>query len=209
MTLVLLPGYGCRSWIWRSVTEGLRHSGEALALDWPLDDMSAETDLNALSRWVADRVPDNALLAGHSMGGLVALKAAGLSKVRGVVLVESFITDPPPFFRNLLYQPEPALESEVMSMLRTDGPRYPQHLRDQISQVDALNCLPAADCRVAAIYGNRGAREAEAREALGWTEDIARHIPVSIVDSAAHFPMLENPEGFMTALRETLASLPR
>lgn len=129
--------------------------------------------------------------------------------VRGVVLVESFITDPPPFFRNLLYQPEPALESEVMSMLRTDGSRYPQRLRDQISQVDALSCLPAAECRVAAIYGNRGVHEAEAREALGWTEDIARHIPVSIVDSAAHFPMLENPEGFMTALRETLASLPR
>ncbi len=92
-TIVALHGAGMTGAVFGGMAPHLlEHSFRALTL--PGHDGKADstllTDIAAMAAWVRARLdqgPDDVVLAGHSMGALVALAACNAPQVRGVVLI--------------------------------------------------------------------------------------------------------------------------
>jgi pimeloyl-ACP methyl ester carboxylesterase len=184
---------------------------EGIFVDWPPDSEDRFPTPAALADWVRATclgAETELTLIGHSMGGLVAVDLAGLlgARVRRVILVESFMTPPGPFFRNLLLEsaPEP-LRVTVTQMLQRGQAKASTALRAAL-QVDYSPKLPDLTCQLSAAYGDRGCGDrTHVMAALGWSPAVAKRVPVTIVPNACHFPMLENPEVMRQILRENAA----
>ena len=135
---------------------------------------------------------------GHSMGGLVALNLAekDVHLFRRVILVETFLTPPTPFFQNLFLQPDLRQEERmVLDMLEREKERYSPGLRETLRQVDTSQLMANLSARVQALYGDRGFGEANrVLQELGWSHDLQQRVTVSVVPNACHFPMIENAE---------------
>lgn len=76
-TLVLLPGLMCNDIVWQSQVKELSVSWDCRVIDYESDD-----NLVAMARRVLAEAPDSFALAGHSMGGRVALEVVRLAPER-------------------------------------------------------------------------------------------------------------------------------
>src|SRR5258706_3002585 len=90
--LVMLHGWGSDSGIWTALAERLARSRRVHLVDLPGNGYSrhrALGSLNALVDEVARTIPDDALVAGWSMGGLVAQRLARRhpGKVRALAVI--------------------------------------------------------------------------------------------------------------------------
>lgn len=218
MKVLFLPGYACLGWIWDEVVARLmpdqRHpmgDGSSMALEWPVTDPAAVADIDSLADWLGQQTAASAepvTLVGHSMGGLVALRLASRrpANLARVIWVDSFITTPPPFFRNLLMPGQTALEERVQAMMRAGSPGYPEKLRKGLRELNVLDDVRAASCQLGAIYGGRGEIKAAEglRSLLAWPKDVASRVKVAVVRNACHFAMLEDPAACADAVRELL-----
>lgn len=98
--LVFLHGWSCRASHFAPQVEHFRRSNRAVAIDLRGHGNSAAGDAPiTLAQFARDVVAisgalslDRPILVGHSMGGMVALGAAAMFPVRGVVLVDSTLT---------------------------------------------------------------------------------------------------------------------
>lgn len=207
--VLLLPGYACKSWIWSEVKQGLGTLCQLDTLDWPTDITLGFHNPDAFACWVRDSVLDRKgpydLIVGHSMGGLVALKAAALApgQVKQVIVIESFLVSPGPFFQNLLLADTPAeIAEKVTEMLKLEQQHYSERLRNQLIELDLTDLVISLDCEVAALYGDRGCRSSEEVLAnLQWSADLQAKVSMYIIHDSCHFPMLENPQQVMDVLR--------
>jgi len=92
--LVLLHGWGFHSGIWGGLAERLAHGRRLIRVDLPGHGHSAGRDfasLDGLVDEIAAVIPDDALVAGWSLGGLAALRLATRhrAKVRALALIAS------------------------------------------------------------------------------------------------------------------------
>jgi pimeloyl-ACP methyl ester carboxylesterase len=145
-------------------------------------------------------------LIGHSMGGLVALEVAARlgPLVKGVVLLESFLTPPSEFFQNLLMDSAAdGLRSRVMAMLARGKQESSDALRASLGRVDYLDTACGLGEKLTAIYGDRGCGDVtRVRLALEWPEALVSQVALHVVPNACHFPMLESPESVLRILGE-------
>lgn len=189
--LIFLPGFACQPWIWDEVAEALQRPFQAIA--WPDGDT-----VQQLTEAILPTLPADAIVIGHSMGGLVGLELLNRHLIRKLVMVESFVTPPPPFFQNLMLPDHPLLP-RVQEMLKQEKLRYPATLAESLKQVDSLQLAQSLQGRIVAIYGDRGSGDPEnVRKQLGWPESLA--IPVQVIPNTCHFPMLENSQSLKSAL---------
>jgi len=96
--LVLLHGWGFHSGIWGGLAERLARGRRLIRVDLPGHGHSADSDFASLDGLVDDiaaAIPDEALVAGWSLGGLAALRLATRhrAKVRALALIAE--TDQP------------------------------------------------------------------------------------------------------------------
>ena len=90
--LVLLHGWGLSSSIWQPVRERLAAHYTLHLVDLPGHGRSRDisfTSLADLEASLAPRIPENAMLCGWSLGGLVALSLAATQPIGRLVLVSS------------------------------------------------------------------------------------------------------------------------
>ena len=103
--LVLLHGWGTHAGVWNQCIEKLNKEQlrAILAMDFPgygeLVHQECPTSLETLAENALDRAPQNAIWAGWSLGGMVALQAALIApeRVRGLMMVCStpkFVASP-------------------------------------------------------------------------------------------------------------------
>lgn len=194
---LFLPGYACTAAIWQPVKQLLEPHAEITALTWPREILPGLPDIESLARWLSANytLAEFDLVCGHSMGGMVALilAAQGLISTR-IVLVESFITPPGPFFQNLLMPDcEPELKTRVTAMLNAEAKFHNPSLRAQLRGTDLTPLLTRIKTPVAALYGDRGATPAAVTKNLGWPDPVKARVPVTVISSSCHFPLLENP----------------
>ncbi|PRO67243.1 alpha/beta fold hydrolase [Alkalicoccus urumqiensis] len=211
--LLCLHGAGGTSNVWRKTTPyiGAPHA----LVDLPgRSGIPPEPDIESHAAWLAGRLPEQgAVLAGHSMGGLIALETAARSdRVLGVLLAASHTELP--------------VHEKVLDKLR--GGTYPDGLfyasySDKLDpdvlaeEKEALTLVdtPQQYADFAACSEYRGGREAleklrvpvravygeedrllppGAQEALG--------VPSTTIPGCGHFIMVEKPEALAEEINQ-------
>lgn len=121
--LVLLHGWGMNSRVWQPVMTALAQRAQVIAVDLPGHGLSRDVPLESLQQTLEQlipHIPENAIIMGWSLGGLLAqaLAHALPERVTGLILVAST----PKFVADETWQP--ALAAEVLAafsqQLQTD-----------------------------------------------------------------------------------------
>ncbi len=198
-TIHFLPGFACPADTWLPCVENLQDRSNTRLVSWPTDLTPQFHSVRQFSDWLRLQVDATSsdMLVGHSLGGLVALDYARRSAETGhrVVLVESFLTRPSPFFQNLLMpNAAPALADRLTGMLQAEKPHYSEALREYLASADMIDEALEAGAPIHAIYGDRGCGDKEKVIAeLNWPAQLRRRISIHVVENCCHFPMLESP----------------
>jgi pimeloyl-ACP methyl ester carboxylesterase len=203
---ILVPGLCCRAEIWEAACRFLP-GVDVLALDWPWPERIGSYDDGAA--WLAEKIRAHApdFVVGHSFGGVLALHLCGRMRQPppwSLVIVESFLVTPHPFFRNHVWLPAPELRQRVATMLAEERPRFPI-LGEVASAEDPPQWRHRALASPATyIYGGRsGEHSPSSLGELAGVPASGGH-DVHAVPGASHFPMLERPEQFYATLRDVL-----
>jgi len=206
--LLLLPGYACTARIWEPVLPLLPGGVHVTSLDWPRGLTPGFRHIADFTDWLGTVAgPDDfTAVAAHSMGGMAALTLAARGRLNApIILVESFIKPPGPFFRSLLTPGcAPAIETSVKAMLAAEGARYAPELRGELRGSDLSGSLGSIPARVSALYGDRGAGSGAVIKSLDWPKAVLDSVPVTAIPGSCHFPMLENPRATAAAIAEEL-----
>jgi pimeloyl-ACP methyl ester carboxylesterase len=208
--VLFLPGYACTTRIWDSLLPALSPEIDATLLDWPTAKTAGFHTLADFSQWLQSRFSLASFdwIVGHSLGGLAAAQALMQHRLATpkLILLESFLEPPTPYFQNLV-MPEapPELVERIQGMLQTERPRYSPELSIALKDVRMGEVAARSPLSMYAIYGGRGCRDPQpVIEALGWPAALKEKIPVSVVPDACHFPMLEQPQQTAAYLNCTL-----
>ena len=225
-TLVLIPGLGSDSAVWRRTVAALQGRVECLAGDTHSDD-----SLAGMARRILDQAPERFALAGVSMGGMVSLELMRLApeRVSHLALVD---TNAQPdtlghkayrhlanlvvgTTRNFRRQAErsvaalvhPAVSddvrAELVEMSVRVGPRaYVRQNRAVIARRDLRDVLPGIRVPTAVIVGQDDhlTPVSLSRKIQGLTPGSTLHI----IPDCGHLPPIEKPEALALLLLELL-----
>jgi alpha-beta hydrolase superfamily lysophospholipase len=126
MTGLFVPGLCCRSGIWSEA--GAHLPGvDVGALDWPWPERLRTYDDGA--EWLAGEIRAHRprFVVGHSLGGVLALylRSRRLPPPEwALVVVDTFLVTPHPFFRNHVWQPSPALRERGGRVAPAGAPAF-------------------------------------------------------------------------------------
>jgi pimeloyl-ACP methyl ester carboxylesterase len=210
--VMFLPGYACTSAIWRPVCEELGSNYDPILVNWPIQATPGFHTLNDFADWLHDTFWPGGCdaLVGHSLGGLVAIQllASGKVAVPKLILVETFLVSPDPFFHNLLLSGESSDQGKgILKMLHRQEAHYSPGLREAIRDLDMSQQVLQVGKTFHALYGDRGCGKPEmVLEKLGWTAQISAHVEARVIPGSCHFPMLENPYATVDGLRSIIDS---
>ena len=205
--VIFVPGLCCRADIWEHA-KGMLPEFDAITLEWPWPEQIH--DYNEGANWLKAQIEQYRpeFVVAHSFGGIIALhhRSTLLQEPDwSLVVVEAFLVTPDPFFRNHVWLPSPELETRVKGMLAVEKERFPI-----LRQVATADDPPewrtqVLSVRASYIYGGRsGEYSADEISELAGIPKNSGH-PVSIVNQASHFLMLEQPASFYLAIRESLS----
>ena len=209
---VFLPGYACTSQIWQSVCEEIGSTYDPTLIDWPVQATPDFHCLNDFAHWLyASFWPRQCdFIIGHSLGGLVALQllASGKVVIPKIILVETFLLPPNPFFHNLLLSGASSVQAQqILEMLSCEEAHYSPRLREAIREVDMSEQVLRIGKTFHALYGDRGCGRPEiVLEKLQWTEQISTRVELRVIPESCHFPMVENPQETVHVLRSIIDS---
>lgn len=197
---LVLPGYACTAQIWNPIRDRLGKIHDITWVDWPHDVTTRLETVSAYADWLYPvfKRGNFDFIIGHSMGGLIALELAKRDNglLRNVILVETFLQTPSPFFRNFFMESTPAeIAQPVLDMLDREKPHYSSRLKETLKQDGIYQLDDEVRARLHAIHGDRGnGNLAEVRKELDWSEYFQQRVQVSVIENTCHFPMVENPE---------------
>ncbi|MEY4377220.1 MAG: hypothetical protein RJB26_1770 [Pseudomonadota bacterium] len=227
-TLVLVPGLLCDALVWKHQLAAFADTHELL-----VPELSNHTSLEAMASAVLAAAPSQFALAGHSLGGRIALEVVRQApeRVTHLALMDTGVGPPSPHERDSRLELVVLGETSGLAAVaeRWLPPMLHPARRQEPAFIAPLEAMVAG--RTAASF--RRQQEAllarpDARPVLGrvhcptlvltgredeWSppsqhEAIAAAIPgakLVIVPEAGHFAPLEQPEPVTQALRELLA----
>jgi pimeloyl-ACP methyl ester carboxylesterase len=207
---LFLSGYGCKPWIWENAEREFNDGeGDIKFIEWPTNSIRNFNNLSDFSTWVKDNyLAENEsydFIVGHSMGGLVALQLSTMEKVnvKHIVLVESYITSPGKFFQNILMENiNEITKKKVMNMLKQESKYYSPDLGNQLKNLDLTCQFNKTNSNIHFIYGDRGINNREiVLSELGLNSSVQKHLDIQIISNSCHFPMIENSEDLLNALK--------
>jgi pimeloyl-ACP methyl ester carboxylesterase len=226
--IVLLCGLLCDEAVWQAQADALR-----AAYDVRVISFTREDSMGAMAARVLAAAPDKFSLAGHSMGGRVALEvlraapqrverlalldtgfeaAAEGESARRAPLVERALADGIEAIAATWALPmlaparraDAALVDPILAMVaRMSGPIYAAQTRALLGRPDATALLGAITCPTLVLCGQQD----------GWSPPerhraMAAAIPGSalrLIDDCGHMSTMEQPAAVLAALREWLA----
>lgn len=230
-TLVLLPGLACDASLWAAQASSLRAAG------WATVDSDAHeraSNLQTMAQHVLDAIDGPLLLAGASMGGMVALHAAlqAPPRVVGLVLVGSSARADTDEVKRLRSDAIDHFEhGDVEPFLRINAPLalHPRHatdamlierylamvLRGGVAPLIAQNRavmqrpdlrprLHEIACSVLVLVG-----EADGLTPPEHARELAAGLPraeLQVIEGAGHLPTLETPDAVTTRLQSWLGA---
>jgi pimeloyl-ACP methyl ester carboxylesterase len=228
-TVVLLPGLLCDADIWRMQIDRLGRAHEILCpgfMDQP--------SIGAMAADILARAPDHFSLAGHSMGGRVALEivARAPERVERLALLDTGFHPAKPgeaesrsqLIRMATEQgmaavarhwlppmvaPGRAGDAALMARLgamveRANPPQFQRQIAALLTRPDARGGLSAIPCPTAVMVGRQ-----DAWSPLAQHEEMAACIPnayLVVVEASGHMSPAEQPEAVADGLAEWMAS---
>lgn len=228
-TLVLLPGLACDASLWAPQAQALRAAGWAAVVS---DAHDKAPTLEAMAQHVLDTHAGPLLLAGASMGGMVALHAAlqAPTRVAGLVLVDSSARadseevkrlradaidhfehgDVEPFLRinaPLALHPRRAsdaalIERYLAMVLRGGVAPLIAQNRAVMQRPDLRPRLREIGCPALVLVG-----EADGLTPPEHARELAAGLPraeLQVIEGAGHLPTLETPDAVTTRLQSWL-----
>lgn len=155
--VILVPGLASGAWAWRDAIEGLKGSYSVYAVTLAGFDGVAPVDGPHLDRAVADLAHlietehiDGAVIAGHSLGGHIALRVAGEhpTLVSGVLVVDA-LPQYPPAPAGQTPEARKQMVDRILGMLRAASDE--QYAAYERSSSRMMVSDPAAADRVASL----------------------------------------------------------
>jgi pimeloyl-ACP methyl ester carboxylesterase len=222
VTVYLLPGLLCDETIWSDQREALGRVAEVIVPDFRYVD-----SISAMARMVLDGAPERFSVAGHSMGGRVAIEMVRMSaeRVEGLALLDTGVH---PRAAN-----EESKRGELIELARAQGMAalaarwlppmlHPEHgallpsltemvmrstpdtfanqQRALLGRPDACSVLSGIRCPTLVLCGRQ-----DAWSPVSQHEEIAAAIPgakLVIVENCGHMSPVEQPGAVTAALLE-------
>jgi pimeloyl-ACP methyl ester carboxylesterase len=224
---MLLCGLLCDEVVWRAQADALRRDYDVRVLKFVEQD-----SLQMMAEHVLRHAPERFALAGHSMGGRVALEvvrragprverlalldtgfepaAEGEAERRAVLLnraLEEGIDAIAAAWGLPMLAPrhrnDPALVLPVLDMVgRMSGAIYQAQTRALLGRPDASDVLEHLDCPTLILCGEQDGWSPPERHRR--MADLAQHAVLRLVEDCGHMSMMEQPAAVLGALREWL-----
>lgn len=227
--LLLLCGLLCDETVWADIPERLADIAEVRILSF-----GGFSSIAAMAEHVLAVAPPRFALAGHSMGGRVALEAmrSAPSRIAGLALLNTgvhTVRDGEPQSRGRLLRLAyergmSALAAEWLPPMMAGGPRtadlmprltamierstpdvYAGQINALLNRPDALPVLPAIDVPTLLLSGSE-----DTWSPVSQHETMRRRIPHATlfeIHAAGHMAPFERPDAVAVALREWLAKI--
>ncbi len=215
MKVCFIPGYACKGEIFEEMVSRIPNS---FFVDYPLDQMPDINTMDKLCDLIVagykEQLAECSAIIGHSLGGGVAMQLSLRPEFQNVqiVILDYFLSFPPPFFRNYCSERTPsAIHEYAQGMIQDCKPFFNQ---DVLNSADEYN-LEFLEKRhsinkkkLIGIYGMRSEENSEqVRKNLNYPENFERFLDLYFIKNSAHFPMLENPIDLELILREVIDGL--
>lgn len=224
-TIFLLPGLLCDAQIWNHQSAALGESGEFA--DVVIPDFRFARSIPAMAQIVLESAPERFSVAGHSMGGRVALEVVRIAgqRVKRLALLDTGIHPRKPaeeisrrklidlarregmsalvtpWLQPMLHPDHTSLIAPLMEMLNRSTPdTFENQQRALLDRPDARTVLSSIHCPTLVLCGREDIWSPVAQH-----EEIARLIPgakLTVIEKCGHMSPIEQPEMVTGALRE-------
>jgi pimeloyl-ACP methyl ester carboxylesterase len=229
-TLFLLPGLLCDERVWAHQTRHL-----AALVDIRIPDFSQLDSLDAMADAVLHQAPEQFMVAGHSMGGRVALQILSKAPDRilklGLLDTGTHAAKPgeaekrqvlidlaeregmaamarvwaPPMVHPERHH-DSALMSAIFDMVESYSvASFRKQVNALLNRPDALPFLAKAPANTLVLCGREDAWSPPVQHEV-ISSALPDHPPVTIIDHAGHMAPMEQPEAVSAALRKWLGA---
>ena len=226
-TLLLLPGLMCDADVWQHQAANLADLAHII-----IPDFRGFDSLTAMAESVLEQAPERFAVAGHSMGGRVALEVVRLAAGRIVklALLETG-ADPlapgelekrqalielartggmeaiadvwlPPMLHPDHRHDKALLNAIRVMILRTGPEEFIKQVRALINRPDATDCLPAIQCPTLLLAGRHDDLYPVQQHEFMLNE--IADASLAIIEDAGHMAPMEQPDAVTNAMREWL-----
>lgn len=226
-SLLLLPGLMCDADVWRHQTANLADMAQII-----IPDFRGFDSLTAMAESVLEQAPERFAVAGHSMGGRVALEVVRLAgeRLTKLALLETG-ADPlapgelekrqamielartggmdavadawlPPMVHPHHRHDTALLNAITVMIKRTSSDEFIKQIRALINRPDATVCLPGIRCPTLLIAGRHDNLYPVQQHEFMLTE--IAYASLVIIEGAGHMAPMEQPEAVTNAMREWL-----
>lgn len=221
-TLVLVPGLICDARIWRPVADAVTGRLPVHAAD-----LTAMTGITGAAQDLLDRVPGPLVVAGHSMGGRVAMEMARLApeRMRGLVLANTGHHPPrdaempkrlemialghrsmadladvwlPPMLDPSRLADAALVDDLRQMVLSSSADIHERQIRALMTRPDAGAHMADIPCPVLLITGRQDSWSPVAQHQE--IADAVTDAHLVVIEDAGHFAPVERPEDFVAAV---------
>ena len=229
-TIYLLCGLLCDDVVWQAQATALARDHDVRVVSF----LDGEDSLAAMAERVLAGAPDRFALAGHSMGGRVALEVyrRAPDRVERLALLDTGYEGPAPGEaerRAVLVdqartggidaiaaawglpmlapgrRSDPVLTNEVFAMVgRMSGQIYAAQTRALLSRPDAGEVLRSVACPTLILCGKQDGWSPPERH-LRMAELLPKAPLLRLIEDCGHMAMMEQPDAVLDAMREWLA----
>jgi pimeloyl-ACP methyl ester carboxylesterase len=221
-TLFLLPGLLCDAGIWKHQSAAI---GDLVEIVIP--DFRFVRSITAMAQIVLEIAPERFSVAGHSMGGRVALEVVRMAgpRIEKLALLDTGIHPPKlteaasrqalvdlarhagmdalakPWLQPMLHPDHTGLISPIMKMINRNTPdTFENQQHALLNRPDAIAVLSSIHCPTLVLCGRDDHWSPVSRH-----EEIAALIPgakLVVIERCGHMAPIEQPEAVSSALRE-------
>jgi pimeloyl-ACP methyl ester carboxylesterase len=221
-TIFLLPGLLCDAEIWKHQDAALSEFANVVIADFRF-----ARSIPAMAQIVLESAPERFSIAGHSMGGRVALEVVRMAsaRVEKLALLDTGIHPrkpneeagrqqlidlarregmgalATPWLQPMLHPDHTQLIAPLMEMVKRSTPEtFENQQRALLDRPDARTALASIHCPTLVLCGRE-----DIWSPVGQHEEIARLIPgatLVVVEKCGHMSPVERPEAVTAALRE-------
>lgn len=225
-TIFLLPGLLCDAEIWSHQSRALAEFAEVI-----IPDFRYVRSITAMAQIVLDQAPERFAVAGHSMGGRVAIEVmrTASERVDRLALLDTGIHPRKPneevgrqelidlarregmeamatrWLPPMLHPDHSALLAPLTKMVKRSTPdTFENQQRALLDRPEARSVLAQIHCPTLVLCGRE-----DAWSPVSQHEEIARLIPDStlvVIEHCGHMSPVEQPEGVTQALRRVFLS---